>query len=589
MFKNIKIVLILLMMGQPLLAQDVSFKTTVSKNRLGLNERLQVSFTIDKQGGDNFSPPNFKDFKVLAGPMPAVSSANFNGQKFFKMTYTYILQPKRKGQLTIGSASMEYDGFTLKTSPVKVTVTNAIEIPEDPNDPKYIASQNIHLIAEVSNPNPYVGETISIIYKIYVDVSKLEVRNFQPSKEPIYNGFLHQNVAIKKALPKEGSFQGKNHRYAIVKKVILTPQKSGKLTITPLEMEIGAAVPTGRRNMFGGLVTRSLIYNATTGSRTIEVKPLPIDNQPNDFTGAVGDFSFKIISNKTKLKANEAAQISVEVAGEGNLRMIELPKFETPNGLEKYEPEHKENIRTTINGFSGSTIDQYTVVPQFRGKYKIPPVPFSYFSLKEKVYKTITSDEIIIDVPQGKIPTGADDIDSVVKRDVLTNAKDIRFISTSASLKPSTNHKDFYLSTLFYTLMVLPLLAIPFGIFIGKKKNERDSDVIGNKRRRADKLAKKYLSEAKKQIGKKEEFYIALEKALHNYLKAQLQVETTDISKERISELLQERSVDKDAINEFVKVLDDCDYARYTPSSDVMMQKEYETARQVIAKIDKQL
>jgi len=589
MFKNIKIVLILLMVSQPLLAQEVSFKTTVSKTRMGLNERLQISFTIDKQGGDNFKPPSFEGFKVLAGPMPAVSSANFNGQKFFKMTYTYIIQPKRKGQLTISSASMEYEGFTLKTSPVKITVTKAIEIPTDPNDPQYIASQNIHLIAEVSNSNPYVGETISIIYKIFVDVTKVEVRNFQPSKEPIYNGFLHQNVTIKKALPKEGSFQGKHHRYAIVKKVILTPQKSGKLTITPLEMEIGVAVPTGRRNIVGRLITRSISYTASTGSRTVEVKPLPIENQPEDFAGAVGEFDFEITTNKIKLKANEAAQIKVEVIGKGNLKMIDLPEFDTPDGLEKYEPEHKEKIETTINGFSGSTFDQYTVVPQYRGKYKIPPVAFSYFSLKEKAYKTIKSDEIIINVPQGKIPSGSDDVNSVVKRDVLSNAKDIRFISTSANLKSTANNKDFYKSSLFYALLVLPLLVIPFGIFIGRKKQERDSDVLGNKRRLADKLAKKYLSEAKKQIGKKEAFYIALEKALHNYLKAQLHIETTDISKERISELLQKRTVDKKSIDEFIKVLDDCDYARYTPSSNVMMQEEYETARMVIAKIDKQL
>jgi len=588
MFKNIKIILLLLLVSQPLLAQEVSFETKVSKNRLGLNERLQISFTIDKQGGDNFKPPSFKDFKILAGPMPAVSSANINGQKFFKMTYTYIIQPKRKGNLTISSASMEYEGFTLKTNPVKITVTNAIEIPEDPNDPRYIASQNIHLIAEISNSNPYVGESISITYKIFVDVTKVEVRNYQVSKLPAFDGFLHQEIEMKKALPKDGSFQGKHHRYAIIKKVVLTPQKSGKLTISPLEMEVGTAVPTGRRSVFGGLVTRSITYTASTGNRTVDVKPLPTENKPVDFTGAVGNFKFKVLANKTKLKANEAAQIKVEVSGKGNLRLIELPTIETPSGLEKYEPEHKENIRTSINGFSGNVYNEYTIVPLFRGKYKIPPVDFTYFSLESKSYKTITSEEIILNVPEGKEQEVVNNT-STIKRDVLSNAKDIRFISTNANLKPKANTEDFFKSTLFYSLMLLPLLAIPFGIFIGKKKEERDSDIAGSKRRKADKLAKKYLSEAKKQIGSKEAFYIALEKALHNYLKAQLHVETTDISKERISELLQERNVDKKAIDEFVKVLDDCDYARYTPSSNVMMQEEYNTARTVIAKIDKQL
>jgi hypothetical protein len=137
--------------------------------------------------------------------------------------------------------------------------------------------------------------------------------------------------------------------------------------------------------------------------------------------------------------------------------------------------------------------------------------------------------------------------------------------------------------------MISPLLSIPLGIFIGKKKRERDMDVVGNKRRKADRLAKKYLSQAKKELGKKEDFYVALEKALHNYLKAKLHIETSEISKEKIAEILRDKNVDDGIITEFIKVLDNCDYARYTPSTDVMMKQEYDKAREVIANLDKQL
>jgi len=588
MFRKNKILIILLIASQQLLAQDVSFKSVVSKNRLGLNERVRITFTINKQGGDNFTPPNFKDFKVLSGPMQATSFSDFNGETSFKMSYSYVIQPKRKGAITIPSASIEFNGKTFKTNTVKITVTGAVAIPKDPNDPKYIASQNIHLIAEISNANPYVGESISVVYKIFVDVNKVNVRNTREIESPSFNGFWNQNIEVKQWEPKEGNFQGKPHRYAIIRKIVLIPQKSGKLTIGPLEMEIGAGIPIGRRDLFGNMITRNYNFVTSTGERTVNVKSLPIENKPIDFTGAVGDFDFKIAADKTELKANEPAQIKVEVSGKGNLKMVELPKIETPTGLEKYEPEHKENIRTSLGGFSGSVYDQYTVVPQFRGKYKIPQVVFSYFSVKDKAYKTITSDIIIINAPEGKAQTDDNDA-SLVKRNVISNAKDIRFISSNASLKAKIYSKDFFGSKLFYALLILPLLAIPFGIFIGIKKQQRDSDIVGVKSRKADKLAKKYLSEAKKQLGNKEQFYIALERALHNYLKAKLHVETTDISKEKISELLFNLSVDKNAIDEFIKVLDDCDYARYTPTSNVMMQQEYKKARTVIAKIDKHL
>jgi hypothetical protein len=587
MMKNV--VVILLIISQQLLAQEVSFKTTVSKNRLGVNERLRITFSINKQGADDFTPPDFKNFKVLAGPMQSSNFSNFNGKMSFEQSYIYTIQPKRKGVFTIPSASIKYDGKVLKTNTVKITVTNAVAIPKDPNNPKFIASQNIHLVAEISNTNPYVGESISVVYKIYVDVTKVSVRNTREVESPSFNGFWNQNIEVNRWEPKEGSFQGKPHRYAIIKKTVLIPQKAGKLSIDPMEIEITAGVPIGRRDLFGNMISNNTTLTLSTGKRIVEVKPLPLANKPVDFSGAVGDFNFKVTPNKTTLKANESAQIKVEVSGKGNLKLVSLPDIETPNGLEKYAPEHKENITTTLGGLVGNIYDQYTVVPQFRGKFKIPPVSFSYFSLKDKTYKTVTSEAIIINVPQGKTPTEVDIATSVFKRDVISNAKDIRYISTKASLQPIEEKEDFLGSTLFYTLLVLPLLSIPLGIFIGMKKRERDSDIIGNKRRKADKLAKKYLSAAKKQLKNKEQFYIALEKALHNYLKAKLQVETTDISKEKISELLQKRKVDTDTIDDFIKVLSDCDYARYTPTTNVMMRQEYDKARTIIAKIDKQL
>jgi len=229
------------------------------------------------------------------------------------------------------------------------------------------------------------------------------------------------------------------------------------------------------------------------------------------------------------------------------------------------------------------------VVPQYRGKFKIPPVSFSYFSLQDKTYKTINPDAIIINAPQGKLSSEINNAVSSVKRNVISNAKDIRFISTTSDLEILSKKEDFLGSKLFYILLLLPILSIPLGIFIGIKKEKRDSDIVGNKRRKADKLARKYLSEAKKQLGNKDQFYIALEKALHNYLKAKLRVETFDISKEKIREILQKRNVEFNDIEDFIKVLDDCDYARYSPATNVMMQDEYSKARTVIAKIDKQL
>ena len=587
MKRKVFYIFVFLFTVQNVLAQ-VTFKTAVSKNRLGLNERLRIEFSMNKQGGDDFTPPNFNNFKVLAGPSQSTSFSSINGKSSFKQTYTYIIQPTQKGNFTISSASITYKGEILKSNTVKIIVTDAVEVPKDPNDPRYVASQNIHLVAEISNNNPYVGESISVVYKIYVNINKVNVQNTREVSSPTFNGFWNHTIKVENWEAKSGTYQGEPHRYVVVKRALLIPHKSGKLEINPLELEISAGTPMGRRDFFGNMIFNDVSFTLTSGKRIINVKPLPIDNKPIDFNGAVGNFKFNVTSSKKTLKANESANLLVEVSGKGNLKLIELPSIISPPGLEVYEPEHKEKINTSLNGLNGKIYDQYALVPQFKGKFKIPEVSFSYFNPKDEKYHTIISNPIIINVPQGKTPTENEN-NTITKQTVINGENDIRFIKTKSIFRLEENKKDFYDSNLYYILLLLPLLSIPLGMFIGKKKQDRDNDIIGNKRRRANKLAKKYLSEAKKQLGKKEPFYEALERALHNYLKAKLQIETTDISMDKIVETLQNKNVDTQTIDDFKEVLDDYNFARYTPTTNLQMKQEYNKAKLVITKLDKYL
>lgn len=579
-------ILILLITVQSVVAQ-VTFKTVVSKSELGLNERLRIEFSIDRQGGDDFTPPDFKNFKVLAGPSQSSSFSSINGKTSYKLTYTYVIQPTAKGTFMIPSATITYEGELIKSNTMRIKVTDAIEIPEDPDDPRYIAQQNIHLVAEVSNMTPYVGESISVVYKLYVDINQVNVQNTREASTPSFNGFWNQNIEVKKWVAKNGTYGGKPHRFVIVRKTVLIPHKAGKLEIEPLEMEITAGVPMGRRDFFGNMLMNDVSFTLTSGKRIIRVKELPSEGKPFNFTGAVGDFDFSVTPSKTELQSNESAQIKVALKGQGNLKLIKLPGIESSNGLEVYDPEHKENIKTTLNGLSGSVYDQYAVVPQSRGKFKIPGVSFSYFNPKEEKYYSVDTPPIMLNALTGVEVSDENVVSN--KQAVVGNEGDIRYIHLKTDFVSVLEDEEFFNSDLFYLLMILPLLSIPLGIFIGKKKRERDSDIIGNKRRKADRLARKFLSQARKELGKKEAFYIALEKALHNYLKAKLHVETSEISIEKIAEILKKKEVDEPTILEFSKVLENCDYARYTPSTDVMMKQEYENAKTAIAKIDKQL
>lgn len=568
-------------------AQDAALTATVSKNKLGVNQRLRIEFSINKQGADNFKAPNFTNFKIVGGPSQSVSQSWINGKVSFNQSYTYILQPKRKGEFNIPSASIEIDGETIKSNPIKVIVLDAVEVPKNPNDPNYIAEQNIHLVAEISKSKPYVGEGIYVEYRLYFS-DNVGIYDNAITEAPQYNGFWNQEIKRNGMPVKTGTYNGETYRYAVLHKALLIPTTSGKLTIDPMKMDIVVAVPTGRADFFGNVITRQVRKEFSSAKKIVNAQALPLKNKPEDFTGAVGEFSFDVSLSKNTLKANESSQIKVSVNGKGNLKLFELPKVETPKELEVYQPERKENVRITGTGLSGSVTDNYTVVPQFKGKYRIPKTSFSYFNPKEKVYQTITTDDLYVDVLEGKeVPTNSD-ANTVVKQDVKVTGSDFRYIQTTTNLQPIKTD-DFFKSTLFYILLLLPILTIPVGIFIQKKKEERDSDVLGNKLRKADKLAKKYLSEAQKQLGNKEAFYEALERALHNYLKAKLGVETSDISREKITDLLANKNVSKETINNFIEVFNNCDFARYTPITNVQMKEEYEKAKQVITQLDRQL
>ncbi len=562
---------------------QINFTAKASKTKLGANERLKVTYTIDKQGADNFTPPNFNQFKVIAGPFTSSNFSMINGKTSYEQTLTYTLQPREKGKFTIAPATITYKGKVIKSNPLKITVTKAVAKPNDPNDVSGLAKDNIHLVVEVSKDTPYVGESILVVYKLYVDMNNGYITNEIQSKPPTFDGFWNQNIEIKNLTEKKGTYNGKPMSYYVIRKDVLIPQRAGNLTISPMEIDVEGVVYLNKVDFFGNRLRRNISLTLKGGRKTIRVKPLPEVGKPSNFNGAVGDFSFRVKSNKTTLNANESAQVTVKVGGTGNLKLIELPKIDTPKGIELYQPEHQENIRTTTQGLKGTIADTYTIVPQFKGKFKIPSLSFSYFNPKDEQYYTINSEPIILNVPNGAT------MDTTITPSEKIKYTEFQSIKTKTTFTSAKAKKDFFKSDLFYILLLLPLISIPLGIYFGNKKRERENDIIGNKRRKASKLAKKYLSNAKKLLGKKESFYEALEKALHNFLKAKLHIETSDISKDKIENILRDKNVNDNLIKQFIKVLNDCEFARYAPSSNLQMEKDYQNAADVITNLDKVL
>jgi len=569
--------------------QGVSFITEVSKKKLGVNENVRVDFKMNKDG-DNFEAPSFDGFRVVGGPNQSVSNMWINGKRTFSKTYSYFITPIKKGSYSIGQAKIEIDSKIYKTIPVKITVSESVTINKDPNDASYVANENLHLVAEISNIKPYLNQGFSVVYKLYFS-PQINVTNVGEIESPEFNNFWSNNIKIPRLQIERGSFKGESYNYVIWKKIVLYPQKSGKLNILPLSLDVSVDVPTNKRDFFGNRIYTQLSKTVTAGKREISVSDLP-ENAPENFSGAVGEFEVELTSTKTELNASESLQATLKVTGKGNLKLFSLPNLEVPSSLEKYDPEYKENVKTNIAGMSGNIANTYTLVPQFKGKYPIASVEFVYFNPKSKSYETIFSKEILINVLEGPSSYSQNNIDlkssNSITNEISNSKNEFKFIKTKAGLT-LLKKSNFIYSMTFYLLLLFPVSLIILVLLFFKSKKHSLSEIKDYKSRRANNLAKKYLLESKISLEKKDVFYIALEKALHNFLKSKFLIETSEFNKDKITRLLTEKNIKKEIIELFINLIENCKFARFTPASDVAVNNDYKNAVKVISEIDKQI
>ena len=564
---------------------QVNFTTKLSKDRLGLNERVKIEFTVDKDG-DNFIPPKFDNFRVVGGPSQSIRNSWINGKKSYSKTYSYFLSPTEKGSFEIGQASIEVDDEIYKTLPVRVTVTSAVDIPTDPNDPNYLADKNIHLVAEVSNKNPFLNEAISVSYKLYVSPDT-GVNNWRELEAPRYADFWSNNIDIKSLNVQNGTFKGKPYRYVVLRRTLLYPQKTGELKIEPLTLDISVQVPSNRRDFFGNLISSSVNKTVSSGSSIIDVKSLPIDNKPKDFSGAVGSFSFEIKSDKNELLTDEAFQLSLIVSGDGNFNLFEDPKISLPNSLEVYEPEKISNISVRARGIKGNINNKYTVVPINPGKYTIPETKFSFFNPVSAEYKTIYSDPIFIDVDgaynSSLVSSDINEKNRTNKIQLLEN----QFSSFKTKTKFSNvNDSIFFNSNYYWILFIIPFI-ICFIIIVSSKilRNYKSKKIDELKLARI--LTNKLLADSKALIGNKEKFYESIDKALTTYLKTKLNLKNSEFKNEIINIKLQEMNLDKESIGLLFEIFENCQLARYTPLNIDAMSDDYRKANQFIEQFEK--
>ena len=572
-----KILILFLTLNTLILSSQVKFDVSVSKSKLGLNERLRVDFVMN-QNGDNFSPPKFENFQIIGGPNQSIKTSYVNGERSFSKTYSYFLKPLKKGTLKISQASIEIDNETYKSLPIEVTITDSVKQPSDAVT-QYYNDDDIELRALISKGSPFLNEPITVVYKLYYK-APINISDARETETPKFKDFWSQIIKIPQLKVQREVYKGQNYNVVEWRKVVLYPQRVGELEISPLSLNLVLDVPTDKRDFFGNVIYDQTSQLISTGMRRINVKNLPNQGKPDSFTGAVGEFEFDVILNKNSLRATESFQAELKVKGSGNLKLFDLPNILVPNSMELFEPEREELINTNLSGMSGSISKLFTIIPRFQGNFPIEEVEFSYFNPETEKYKILKSPRLTIDVFDGPALSNSITNDNL---NIITADDSFRFIKIKGNLEEIKND-IFFESKLFYALVASPfafLLSLFAFTIYSRKRKESSYELIRIEERQIYKM----IDSAKDAIGDKILFYDKIEKAIIKSLIVKFSIRMESLNKEKIQQIGQEKGLLRNDITLIIKLIENCEKAKYSQSSDSIMNKDLENARKAINSI----
>ena len=601
MKKLIIILMALIAYSTQMLADKVSF-TASAPDAVVVGDQFRLSYTVTTQKVKDFRAPSIKGFDVLMGPSRSQQSntqiVNGNVTSTSSITFTYILMANNAGEYTIPGASIVADGDQMVSNSVRIKV-----LPQDQGDSNSsssssthsssgtgVSNQDLFITASASKTNVYEQEAFVLTYKIYTRESNLQLNN---AKLPDFKGFHSQEIEMTtNARWTPEHYQGRNYYTTVYRQFVLFPQQSGKLYIDPAQFQMTVGKPVQSDDPFdaffnGGSNVIEIKKSISTPKIAINVNPLPA-GKPADFSGGVGEFNISSSINNKELKTNDAITIKLVISGTGNLKLISNPEIKFPDDFEVYDPKVDNQVRLTREGLTGNKVIEYLAIPRHAGTYKIPGVSFSYFDIRSKSYKTLKTEEYVINVEKG-----AGNADQVIanftnKEDLKVLGEDIRYIKQNeVTLQPKGSF--FYGSMTYWLFYIIPALAFIIFFIIYRKQAAENANVAKMRTKKANKVATKRMKLAGKLLSenKNDAFYDEVLKALWGYISDKLNIPVSRLSKDNIEEKLRNHGVNEELIKEFLNALNDCEFARFAPGDENQaMDKVYSSSIEVISKME---
>lgn len=591
------ILLIFLAMLAGISAVQAQVEFTVKPpTRVYEGQRFPITYRLTNAKGSDLKVSQINGCTLLYGPSLSESQSyqmiNGRTSSTSATEYTYYYKADKAGSFTIPAATIIADGKRLSTKAVTFTIhsvddqkTPASNRPVDVDDidtqaaGRRVNSDDVFVRIILSKSSAYEQEAIGCTIKLY---TKYSISSFLPTRQPAFDGFLIQEVDLQPTLNEMETYNGQSYMTAVLKKCIIFPQKSGKLTINSGTYDISVVqYEKVNMGMFQVSQPKEAKIKVNSNSASINILPLP-QPQPDGFSGAVGTFTVdsRLVGNS--FRTNDPATLIYTINGTGNIKYLKEPVIDFPTEFEQYTPSSDIKAEVRGNDVTGSMTVEYTFVPQSVGNFTIGSDKFVYFDPQSKQYVTLNTPTYPIKVAKGvSVPTATD------QKEVENKNSDIRHIFLGDK-NPQKQHTPAVYET-WYWMLYLGLLAVAIAVFAFNRRNARlNADTDGRRTAKASKVARRRLKAAESfmKAGNSEKFYEEMLRALWGYLSDKLSMPVSQLTRDNISATLTSKGYPEESTNEIVAVLDDCEMARYTPDSSSHIDSVYDRGVNAINKLE---
>ncbi len=576
---------------------QVSF-TVAAPTPVAVGSPFRAEFSIDSEPDrGSFNAPAFEGFEVIAGP--SVSTGHsvqwINGKQTssYNCTYTFVLMPVEEGIFTIAPATISAGGKSYSTEPLKIEVireqgsSSSSPTGEKPSAEGSIGKDDVFIRLRLSDTDVYKGESIRASLVLY---TRIDIANIESLEIPPFNDFWSQELSFDNA-PSREEYNGRIYQTYKLAEYLLSPQRSGKLTIDPVKMEIIAQVVVQDSRsidpIFGGRQIYNVPRSLSTAPTTIDVKEFP-SGAPATFNGAVGSFTMKSTLPESSIMVNTAEQIEITISGSGNLKFITKPRLVMPESFEVYDAKVADNVKVSAAGTSGSITYTFPFVARSSGEFTIDPVAFTYFDPATAEYHTLATERFTLSVED-------DGTSAAVAPTVIGGGyggqmkqldRDIRYIATDAKLR---NSRDMFILSPMYWLVVVVIVALfVVAYLVLRRRIVQNRNVVARRMKRADKVAVQRLRMAQRYMAEhnRHAFYEELLRAMWGYISDKFNIPVSNLTKETIREELYRRNVSAADAEQFCQIISRADEAQYAPSVEGDMGEVYGDAVDVISKIE---